>query len=163
MTSTSNESTASAADTLTFVDTNVLIYAYDSSEAVKQPLAQAALQELWATRQGVLSTQILQEFYSVATSKLKLAMSPADAREIVQLYSAWNVVLIEPSLILTASQLHEEHQLSFWDALVVEAARAAGADRLLTEDLTDGQEIEGVRIVNPFLAAGAGNSQVSDG
>ncbi len=147
-----NVSIVTTAETTTFVDTNVLIYAYDASETVKQPKAQAVLEQLWSERSGVLSTQILQEFYAVATSKLKPAMSPAEAREIVALYSAWPVVLIEPSLILTASHLHERHQLSFWDALMVEAARVGGAGRVLTEDLNDGQRIEGVRMENPFRA-----------
>lgn len=153
MTSTPNASTDTTAEGTAFVDTNVLVYAHDASEPAKQALAQAALGHLWSGRNGALSTQVLQEFYSVATGKLKPAMSPAEAREIVELYSAWPVVLIEPSLILTASKLQEQHQLSFWDALIVEAARVAGAVRLLTEDLNDGQEIQGVRIENPFRAA----------
>ena len=77
-------------------------------------------------------------------------MSHGEAREVVSLYTAWPVVLIEPSLILTASRLVERHKLSFWDALMVEAARTAGASRLLTEDLNHGQVIEGVRIESPF-------------
>ncbi len=149
--STPTASTASIADAVAFVDANVLVYAHDASETVKQPIAEAVLQELWSSGTGVLSTQILQEFYSVATSKLNPPMSPAQAREIVSLYSAWPVVLIEPSLIVTASRLQEQHQLSFWDALVIEAARAFGASRLITEDFNDGQDIEGVRIENPFL------------
>lgn len=142
--------TASAAETTTFIDTNVLVYAYDASDAVRQPLARAVLEQLWAAGTGTLSTQILQEFYSVATRKLTPAMSRTDAREIVELYRAWPVVLIEPVLIVTASQLEEQHQISFWDALVVEAARVAGAERLLTEDMQDGRVIEGIRIQNPF-------------
>ncbi len=148
-----NASTASAAEACSFIDTNVLVYAYNSSDAVRQPLAQAVLERLWADGTGVLSTQILQEFYNVATRKLSPAMNRAEALEIVELYSAWPVVLIEPSLIVTASQLEEQHQLSFWDALVLEAARVAGARRLLTEDMQDGRVIEGVRIENPFASA----------
>lgn len=155
MTSMPNVSNASNAEATTFIDTNVLVYAHDASETVKQPIAQAVLEELWSEGSGVLSTQILQEFYSVATTKLRPAMSPTEAREIVELYSAWPVVLVEPSLILTASLLQELHQLSFWDALVVEAARVAGAGRLLTEDLQDGRDIEGVRIENPFRTDGS--------
>jgi predicted nucleic acid-binding protein len=133
-----------------FVDTNVLLYAHDRSERVKQPIARVVLEELWNSGTGAVSTQVLQEFYSAATRKLTPGMRPADAREIVALYSTWTVVLIEPSLILNASRLQEDHSLSFWDALIVEAARAAGARRLLTEDLNDGQEIHGVRIEDPF-------------
>lgn len=148
-----NALTASTAEATTFIDTNVLVYAHDASDAVKQPIARQVLEQLWTDGGGTLSTQILQEFYAVATRKLKPPMSPSEAREIVELYSAWAVVPIEPSLILTASLLQEQQQVSFWDALVVEAARVAGAGRLLTEDLQDGQDIAGVRVENPFREA----------
>ena len=134
----------------TFVDTNVLVYAHDSSEAVKQPLAQARLDALWTDGAGTLSTQVLQEFYSVVTRKLAKPMSRAEARDVVDAYSAWPVVQISPTIILAAARLEERHQLSFWDALLIEAARVAGADLLLTEDMQDGQTIEGVLIENPF-------------
>jgi len=150
MTSTPSDSTATTAEAITFVDTNVLIYAYNAADPAKQRATQAALVSLWDARIGAVSTQILQEFYSVATTKLRPAMSHDEAREVVSLYTAWPVVLIEPSLILTASRLVERHKLSFWDALMVEAARTAGASRLLTEDLNHGQVIEGVRIESPF-------------
>lgn len=157
MTSTPSASTATTAEQ-TFVDTNVLVYAYNASDAAKQRAAQAALVDLWDSRTGVLSTQILQEFYSVTTGKSKPPMTPSEARDVVSLYSAWPVVLIDPSLILNASRLGEQHRLSFWDALIVEAARTAGATRLLTEDLSHGQSIEGVRVENPFGAGEPGKS-----
>jgi predicted nucleic acid-binding protein len=137
-------------DGLTFVDTNVLVYAHDTSETRRQPIAQALLDALWTSRTGVLSTQILQEFYVVATRKFDPPMSRRAAREIVALYGTWPVVQVDVALILTASQLEEQHKLSFWDALVVEAARVAGATRLVTEDLQDGRRIGGVRIEDPF-------------
>jgi predicted nucleic acid-binding protein len=135
---------------ITFVDTNILVYAHDRSETRRQPLAEALLEELWARRTGRLSTQVLQEFYSVATRKLDPPMGRAEAREIVNQYAAWPVVLADPTLILTASALEEDHGLSFWDALIVEAARRAGATRLVTEDLQDGRDFTGVRVENPF-------------
>ncbi|MBA3877083.1 MAG: hypothetical protein C0498_09140 [Anaerolinea sp.] len=135
-----------------FVDTNVLLYAHDGSETVKQPIARALLERLWAERAGTLSTQVLQEFYTVATCKLTPPISRAEAREVVGLYSAWPVVLLDSTLILAATRLEEEHQLSFWDALVVEAARVAGADRLLTEDMQHDRVISSVRIENPFAS-----------
>jgi predicted nucleic acid-binding protein len=135
----------------TFVDTNVLVYAHDAGSP-KQATARMALERLWTERSGSISTQILQEFYAVATKPHKLAMSHSDAREIVGLYSAWPIVLIEPTLIISASHLAEQRSLSIWDALVVEAARVAGAIRLLTEDFQDGQQIEGIRVENPFRA-----------
>ena len=138
-----------AAGNLTFVDTNVLVYAHDRSETRKQPLAQALLQELWASRTGALSTQVLQEFYVVSTRMFDPPMSRRAAREIVALYAAWPLVQVDLALILVASELEERHKLSFWDALVVEAARRADATRIVTEDLQAGRHIGGVRIENP--------------
>ena len=139
-----------AADQRTFVDTNVLVYAHDRSEVGKQPIAQALLEELWASRSGAISTQILQELYAVATRKFDPPLSRRAAREIVALYGTWSLVEVDLPLILAASELEERHRLSFWDALVVEAARRSGATRLVTEDLQDGRTISGVRIENPF-------------
>ena len=147
-----NASSSLVAEGRTFVDTNVLLYAHDPSEAEKQPIARALIDGLWADRTGILSTQILQEFYVIATRKLASPLSRAEAREIVDLYQLWPVIVVEPALILNASRIEEDHQLSFWDALVLEAARVAGAVRLLTEDLQAGRVIAGVRIENPFSA-----------
>lgn len=139
-----------AAEPRTFVDTNVLIYAHDRSDPDKQAVAQSILQRLWDDGSGTLSTQILQEVFVVATSWHKLAMPLQHARALVEVYSAWPTVVVEPALIISASRLMEEHQLSFWDALVVEAARVAGAGTLLTEDLRDGQWFGDLQVVNPF-------------
>jgi predicted nucleic acid-binding protein len=135
-----------------FVDTNVLVYAHDRSEAQRQPVAQALLAELWRNRSGVLSTQVLQEFYVVATRKYDPPMSRRQARELVDAYGQWQIVQIDVALILAAAQLEERHTLSFWDALIVEAARRAGAARLVTEDLQAGRRLAGVLIDNPFTA-----------
>jgi predicted nucleic acid-binding protein len=135
---------------LTFVDTNVLAYAHDRSETGKQPVARAHLGMLWHDRTGALSTQVLQEFYVVATRKLAAPMHRTTARRIVTLYAAWPVVQVDVPLILAASELEERHALSFWDALIVEAARRSGATRLLTEDLQHGRVVGGVAVENPF-------------
>ncbi|MGK2851999.1 MAG: PIN domain-containing protein [Candidatus Limnocylindrales bacterium] len=137
-------------DDLTFVDTNVLVYAHDATESVRQPVAQRTLKALWSARTGVLSTQVLQEFYVVATAPNKLGMHPSEAREIVDLYSAWPVTLLDPIVILAASRRHERAGLSFWDSLIVEAARIAGATKILSEDMGDGQDFDGIRVENPF-------------
>lgn len=139
-----------ADDQTIFIDTNVLVYAHDRSETRKQPLAQALLDDLWRQRTGTLSTQVLQEFYVVATRKFDPPLRRAAAREIVALYSQWPTVQVDVALILAASKLEERHTLSFWDALIVEAARRAGATRLLTEDLQAGRQIGDVKINNPF-------------
>jgi predicted nucleic acid-binding protein len=139
-----------ADDRVTFVDTNVLVYAHDRSETRKQPIAQALLNVLWRTRSGVLSTQVLQEFYVVTTRKFDPPMRRGAAREVVALYGEWPIVQVDVALILAASKLEERHAFSFWDALVVEAARRCGATRLLTEDLQAGRRIDGISIENPF-------------
>lgn len=152
-TSTLSASTDTDARGPAFVDTNVLLYAHDASETVKRGIAAGVLARLWRDRMGVLSTQVLQEFYDAGTRRLRPPVPRSVAREVIEQYRAWPVVLVEPSLIVSASLVQERHQLSFWDALIVEAARVAGATRLLTEDLSHGRVIEGVTIVNPFAEA----------
>lgn len=136
---------------LTFVDTNVLAYAHDASEAVRQSVAVSLLADLWRSRSGVVSTQVLSEFYVVATRKFTPPMARREARSIVDTYAAWPVVQVDPTLIVAASALEERHQLSFWDALIIEAARRGGATRLVSEDLQGGRRIAGLVIENPFV------------
>jgi predicted nucleic acid-binding protein len=133
-----------------FVDTNVLVYAHDASETLRQPVAQSVLTQLWRTRSGALSTQVLQEFYVVVTRKFDPPLSRREARDLVDAYGQWQLVQVDLPLILAASQLEGRHTLSFWDALIVEAARRSGAQRLLTEDLQTGRRLAGVMIDNPF-------------
>lgn len=133
-----------------FVDTNVIAYAHDAAETRRQPIAQRVLEELWRDRSGVVSTQVLQEIYVVATRKFTPHMSRAEARSVVGAYGSWQLVHIDLPLIIAASRLEEEHTLSFWDALIVEAARRAGADRIVSEDLQDGRTFDGVTVENPF-------------
>ena len=135
---------------LTFVDTNVLLYAQDRRDDRRRGIAQAVLDGLWTSGTGVLSTQVLQEFYNAGTRKLKL--EPALARRVVAFYSAWPVVETTVQMIVSASVLHERHSFSFWDAMVVEAALLAGATTLLSEDLQDGRRIGDLTIRNPFRA-----------
>lgn len=134
----------------TFVDTNVLVYAHDLSETEKRPAAQRALQELWLSGSGVLSVQVLQEFYNVVTRRFKPPMSALEARQLIADYATWEVVSPDAALVLDASLLESSHSISFWDALIVEAARRAGAAVLLTEDLQHGQRFGGITIQNPF-------------
>lgn len=138
---------------LTFIDTNILVYAHDASETVRQPIARALVERLWADRSGVLSTQVLQEFYVVATRKLSPPVPRSEAREIVALYGTWPIVSIDVALILDATSLEERVGLSFWDALIVEAARRGGATRLVSEDFQDGSQIDGIGVEDPFRAA----------
>ena len=134
----------------TFVDTNVLAYAHDASEQRRQPIAAALIDDLWRSREGVVSTQVLTELYVVVTRKFDPPLSRREARGLVDIYSAWPVVQVDPPVIIAASALEERHSLSLWDALIIEAARRAGADRLLSEDLQHGRRIAGLIIENPF-------------
>lgn len=136
-----------------FVDTNVLIYAHDLDAGPKRRVAAAILKELWSTRLGVLSTQVLQEFYVNVTRKIPSLLTPAVARGIVRSYCAWPVQILEPQMILRASEIEQRYQLSFWDALIVTAALAGHAVKILSEDLQSGNTIEGVLIENPFAVS----------
>lgn len=135
-----------------FVDTNVLVYAHDASETTRQPVARSLISGLWRTRTGALSTQVLEEFYVVATRKLDPPMPRREACDLIDAYSHWQLIHVDVPLILAASLLEERHSLSFWDALIVEAARRSGANRLVTEDLQTGRRIAGMRIDNPFTS-----------
>lgn len=133
-----------------FVDTNILMYAHDTSAGEKHERAKALVEELWRDRTGVVSTQVLQE---LAVNLRKKARRPLDAkatREIVADYLTWQVVVNGGESILEAFELETRYQISFWDALVVQAALASGADVLYSEDLSDGQVYGSVRVVSPL-------------
>jgi predicted nucleic acid-binding protein len=134
----------------TFVDSNVLIYAYDSSAPVKQEKAQAALRALWTEQSGAVSMQVLQEFYVTVTRKIRSPLAKEIARLVVQNYSVW-CIAASPDDLRAAFRIEDKSMLSFWDSLIVASAFRCGADRILSEDLNSGQIIEGVRIENPFL------------
>jgi predicted nucleic acid-binding protein len=133
----------------TFIDTNILIYAHDVDAAGKHAIAKNILDELWTDRSGVLSMQVLQEFYVNVTRKIAAPLSKSNARTIVNNYSLW-CVDTTPSDIVTAFRLEDEARISFWDALILSAALKARAEKILSEDLNAGQKISGVRVVNPF-------------
>lgn len=135
-----------------FVDTNVLVYAHDTGADRKREIAAAILRELWETRAGRLSAQVLQEFYVNVTRKIPTPLGRREAREVIASYSPWEVTGVTAVDLVEASEIEERHKLSFWDALIVVAARKAGAAKILTEDMNHGQRIEGVQIENPFLA-----------
>jgi predicted nucleic acid-binding protein len=131
-----------------FVDTNIFVYADDKSAKIKRVRARAVLSELIRTRRAVVSTQVMQEYFAAATKKLGL--SPERARIRVERLNRLDVILVRPELVLGAIDLCRLHVLSFWDALIVRSASAAGCARLLSEDMQSGQTIDGVRIENPF-------------
>ena len=131
-----------------FLDSNILLYT-DSADAVaKQRRAIELLAEHRLARTGVVSLQVLQEYFVAATRKL--AVDAGTARRKVELFANYHVVVLDVEDVLAAIDLHRLHQLSFWDALVVRAAKEGGCAVLYSEDLQDGRSIDGVRIINPF-------------
>ncbi len=134
-----------------FVDTNVLIYAHDQDAGYKRDRAATILRELWNTRTGVLSIQVLQEFFVNVTRKIPQPLSLATARELVGAYGAWQVETATVPTLLYASEIQERHELSFWDAMILATAVTGGAEMLISEDMSHGQVIDGVQIRNPFL------------
>jgi predicted nucleic acid-binding protein len=135
-----------------FVDTNILIYAYDRDAGEKHRLASDLIRRLWIEGNGVLSTQVLQEFYVNTTAKIPKPIPYSKARAVISRYLVWQVEANTPESVLRASEIQERHRLSFWDTLIIAAATQAGAENLYTEDLNHGQVIEGVKVVNPFRA-----------
>ncbi len=133
-----------------FVDTNVLVYAHDVTAGAKHDQTKTRVEELWRNRSGVVSTQVLQELCVNLRRKAGRPVSLKAAREIVADYLAWNVVTNTGESILDALELEERYGVSFWDALVIQAAEASGAEVLYSEDLSDGQKYRSVRVVNPF-------------
>ena len=135
---------------VTFVDTNILVYSHDTHDDAKHRTAENLLAQLWASGLGILSTQVLQEFYSAATRTLRPPLTPTQARQVVYDYSEWCRVDTDPLLILCASRLSAQHVVSFWDALIIEAALRAGAAELIAEDLHNGCRFGELTVRNPF-------------
>ena len=133
-----------------FVDTNILVYAHDSGSGWKHERSRELIGDLWQSRSGVLSTQVFQEFYVNVRRKAVHPLSAARAREILNDYSAWTIVVNDKSSILDAIALEERYQISFWDALILQAAQAANAEVLYSEDLSHGQRYGSVELVNPL-------------
>ncbi|MGH9065277.1 MAG: PIN domain-containing protein [Acidimicrobiales bacterium] len=133
-----------------FLDTNVCVYAVDESpeEAAKHAVAAGILQA--DPDDLVVSTQVLQELYVTVTRKLRRPLSEERAARAVAGLARLDVVVIEVPMVLAAVETSRTSRISLWDALVVEAARAAGCERVLTEDLADGEVLRGVAIENPF-------------
>lgn len=133
-----------------FVDTNVLVYRFDLEEPEKQRRCEQWLAHLWAAGEGRLSIQVLQELYTNLTRKLAHPMNPTEARTVVRALFAWDPVEVDRRVVEGAWLLEDRYSISWWDALIVSAAQTAGCRQLLTEDLSHDQELDGVRIVDPF-------------
>ncbi len=133
-----------------FLDANILVYAHDKDAGEKHTIAMGIVKDLWDRRTGVLSNQVIQEFYVSVTKKILKPIAKSEAREIIRAYICWSIREITPLSIIRASEIEEKHRISFWDALVIVAAYEGKCERILTEDLNAGQVIEGVLIENPF-------------
>ena len=133
-----------------FVDTNILVYAHDRSAGVKHEHARSLLERLWHSGEGVLSTQVLQELCINLRRKATHPCSVEEVRQLLRDYSVWEVVVNTPSSVLQALDIETRYKISFWDALILQAAAASGASILYSEDLAAGQEYGGVRVVNPL-------------
>jgi predicted nucleic acid-binding protein len=133
-----------------FVDTDVLVYAFDDSDSVRQAVAERALTELMESDKLRLSTQVLQEFYVAVTGRVGNPLSPSVALSVTEELSAWPVLVVDYGLVRESILMSKNQPLSFWDSLVVTSAARSGAHTLFSEALTPGQALLGVQIVNPF-------------
>ncbi|MGK2906591.1 MAG: PIN domain-containing protein [Desulfuromonadales bacterium] len=136
---------------LVFFDTNILVTLFDQDVPDKRDRAKMLFQQEVEAGRFVASTQVLQEFYVAATRKLAVPLPVADAEEAVRALADLSIVPVDSSMILSAIDRSRSMQVSFWDALIIEAALSVGATCLLTEDLQHGRQIDGLRITNPFL------------
>jgi predicted nucleic acid-binding protein len=143
-----------SAPTRAFLDTNVLVYAYDSSSPSKQARARELIEVLVNDEQALLSTQVLQEFYVVVTRKLRVPVPEDVAQEAVNTLLSLPIILVTSALIVDSIRRSRVDRLALWDALIVEAALAGGASALYSEDLQDGRRFGDLMVVNPFRDVG---------
>ena len=136
-----------------FCHTNVIVYAYDSSAGAKREQAMRLMNRLWETRTGILSVQVLQELFVTLTRKVAQPLPLSQARQLVSDLATWPVLAPDSADVLEAIDGTARWQISFWDAMLVTAARKAGANLIWSEDLNDGQQYDGVTVRNPFRAA----------
>ena len=133
-----------------FVDTNVLVYAYDIDAGHKHQIALNVMKDLWRSGLGILSTQTLQEFFVTVTGKISVPLDIAVSKDILRKLSRWDVVINTMETIFEAIELHKRYRYSFWDSLIVVSALAGGAKMILSEDFSDNRTIKGITIKNPF-------------
>jgi len=134
-----------------FLDTNIIIYAYDISAVTKHEIANELLINLWDQGLAVISTQVLQEFFVNVTQKIPEPLDIKIARDIINDLLKWDVVVNDGESILNAIEIHRKYKYSFWDSMIIDAAIKGRCTILLSEDLLAGQKINSVEIKNPFL------------
>ncbi len=133
-----------------FLDTNILVYAYDGSEPAKQARAQTLITEGIEQENAVISAQVLGEFFVVVTRRIPQPLAAAEAEQVIDLLSALPAVEVDVKLVKRAVSIHKASQISYWDALIVAAAERAACTKILSEDLSAGQTYHDVRVENPF-------------
>jgi len=133
-----------------FVDTNVLVYAHDTSAGEKHTRAKALVVELWQSGNGCLSVQVLQEFYVTVTQKVKKPLPPETAAQIIEYLSHWHVHTPDAGDVLEAIRIHRRYAISFWDAMIIRSAEALGSKVIWSEDLNAEQYYGEMKVVNPF-------------
>lgn len=133
-----------------FFDTNILVYSFDSTDQGKYEIASDLIIRAYQKGDGVISTQVLKEFYVTVTQKIPLKMDMDDAEQVIRDFSLWTVVETSVSLILKAIRFQRQHRFSFWDAMIVTAAKVSNCTTILTEDLSHDIIIDDIRILNPF-------------
>lgn len=142
-----------------FLDTNVLVYAYNAQEPEKQRVAQDILRTCLQNENGVLSAQVIGEFFNVMTRKVTPPVTVDGAREIIKNFDVIPVQEIDREMVHRAIDTHQTFFVSYWDALIIAAAERSGCRRILTEDLDDGQQYHGLTVINPFKRA-SGEDQI---
>ena len=130
-----------------FLDTNVIVYAHDQSSGEKHAVAQEIMENLWESRKGVISVQVLQEFFVCVTKKIAKPLPIKNAKIILEYLSNWNVVVNDKYITMQAIDLQEKFRFSFWDSLIIQAAIQSQSSLLISEDLPDGQIIMGLKIL----------------
>lgn len=139
-------------DSRQFIDTNVLVYAYDKTGGVKHERARDLVTSLWEARDGCVSIQVLQEFFVTVTRKIPKPLDAPAAKEIVADLARWYVHTPAADDVLAAISLHQRAGISLWDAMIVRSAVEIGCGVIRSEDLNHGQVYDGVRVANPFMA-----------
>lgn len=136
-----------------FVDTNILVYAHDRAAGAKHQRARSAIEELWNSGNGVLSTQVLQELCVNLRRRVDPPLPADELRRLIQDYMSWEVVVNTPDSVIEALEIEARYRTSFWDALILQSALHSGANVLYSEDLATGQKYGAIQVVNPLSAS----------
>ena len=134
-----------------FIDTNVLVYAFDISAGIKHKKAKEIVENCWRLENGVISSQVLEEFFVCLTKKIPAPVDSIIVEQIIRDFLKWRTVAIDGDMILEAINIHIKHKFSFWDSLIIASAVSGRANMIFSKDLSDSQTIEGIVIKNPFL------------